>query len=167
MAIATSVVVHPSPSLRLALAGMCCAAGFAAAMILYQEIFGQAHLVRIAVGLICATAALAGIFLVFRSTKTFHIDISGIGQIRLTQYSGVSAFARQSQPPLDAHGAALVQMLSDSIIWPHLLVLRLKPERGAIVAIPVLPDSMRGESFHELSVACRWIAARAAESDEQ
>jgi hypothetical protein len=161
MTIATSVVVHPSSALRLALIGMSSVAGVAAAMILLQDDFSDAHLVRIALGLICAILACAGFFQAFRSTKTFHIDISGIGQMRLTQYSGVSAIARASQPSLDVQSTAVVQMLSDSTLWPWLLVLRLKPENGAVVEIPVLPDCLCGESFHALLVACRWIAARA------
>ena len=161
MTIAASVVVHSSPSLRLAFAGMSCAAGVAAALVLIDEFSDSVHLPCLVIGLICALLACTGTLQVFRSTKTFHIDISGIGQMRLTQYSGVSGFACASHRPLDAQGADLVQLLSDSTLWPHILVLRLKLEDGAVVAIPVLPDSVHGQGFHELSVACRWIAARA------
>jgi hypothetical protein len=161
MAIATSVVVHPSPSLRLALAGMSALAGCIAASLVPIQFSVQTNALDSLAALICATLSLAGFFKTFRSTKTFHIDISGIGQIRLTQYSGVSTFACSSKPLLDETGTASVQLQSDSTLWPDLLVLHFRTEDGLSITVPVLADSVQGEGFHELSVACRWIAARA------
>ena len=160
-------MVRPSPSLLLALAGMSCLAGFAEAVLLLAVQHSSGTLESWGAALFPGCLAIAGIFQVFKSTKTFHLDISGIGQIRLTQYSGVSAFAGCRTSPLDECDTAVVQLRKDSTLWPHLLMLRLKPGHGAVVTVPVLPDSVSGDGFRELSVACRWIAARAVDTGKQ
>jgi toxin CptA len=167
MTITTSVVVRPSPSLLLALAGMSYLAGFAAAVLLLAVQHSSGTLESWGAALFPGCLAIAGIFQVFKSTKTFHLDISGIGQIRLTQYSGVSDFADRKSSPLDEGDAAVVQLMKESTLWPHLLMLRLKSEHGAVFTVPVLPDGVSGDGFRELSVACRWIAARAADTENQ
>jgi toxin CptA len=167
MAIAASVVVRPSLSLLLAQAGMSCLAGFAAAALIFVDQHQPAKIENLAAGLFSACLATAGVLQVFRSIKTFHLDISGIGQIRLTQYSGVSDFADRKSSPLDEGDAAVVQLMKESTLWPHLLMLRLKSEHGAVFTVPVLPDGVSGDGFRELSVACRWIAARAADTENQ
>lgn len=160
MTIAVSVMVSSSRLLAFAVRGMATLAVLAISLVLFVNV-NLSAIFRFQILLIASILLWTVIFKLQRPGKTFHIDISGIGQMRLTQYSGVSASTHTSRRPLDAKGADLVQMLSDSTLWPHLLVLRLKLENGTVVAIPVLPDSVRGQGFHELSVACRWIAARA------
>lgn len=109
---------------------------------------------------IASTSVLVVFFKAARNRKTFHIDISGIGQIRLTQYSGVSASHDNSGFALDGGSGQVVHLSADSVLWPRFLLLRLMPDRGAVISIPVLPDSLGGSGFAGLSVACRYIAAR-------
>ena len=105
------------------------------------------------------------VFKACRYRKTFHIDISGIGQIRLTQYSGVSAINGNLASALDGDNGLLVHLCPDSVLWPHFLLLRLKPEQGAVLSVPVLRDSLRGPGFAELAVACRYIVMRHPEGE--
>jgi len=44
-------------------------------------------------------------------------------------------------------------------MWPNFLLLRLRDGEGRVYNVAVLPDSLPGEAFRALSVACRWIAA--------
>lgn len=62
---------------------------------------------------------------------------------------------------LGAQKAAPVQLLPDSTLWPHCLVLRLRDGCGRIRVVLVLPDSMIESERRALLVACRWIEARA------
>jgi hypothetical protein len=117
---------------------------------------------RLVIAGLCVLAAVAGFFQAYRKRKTFHIDISGIGQIRLSEYDGiVTSPAFDGQRESDScREDGLVKLMADSTIWPHLLLLRLQGEGGRITAIPILPDCMAEDSFRALSVACRWIAAQ-------
>jgi hypothetical protein len=115
---------------------------------------------RFQISLIASILLGGAIFMPRRPGKTFHIDISGIGQIRLTQYSGVSVFHNKIDLALDGSLGRLVHLSPDSIVWSQFLLLRLKPEQGAIISIPVLIDSVSASGFAKLSVACRWIAAQ-------
>jgi toxin CptA len=161
MTIALSVVVHPSRVLLLAVQAMAAMAALAAILILfgtYELSLGQ----RLPISAIATIFVGSAVFKFLRARKTFHIDISGIGQIRLTQYSGVSAFPPRTGLALDGLSGQVVHLSPDSILWPQFLLLRLKPEEGAMLSIPVLPDSAGGRGFADLSVSCRYIAARNA-----
>jgi len=160
MAIAVSVVVRPSRVLLFSVAIMAATVVLAAFFILFacnQDFSLGQHLQILA---IAPTLAGMAVFRQYQHRKTFHIDISGIGQIRLTQYSGVSAFHDKTDLALDGPRGRLVQLSRDSVLWSQFLLLRLKPEQGAIISIPVLIDSVSGSGFARLSVACRWIAAQ-------
>ena len=157
--IAVSVVVHPSRGLLLSVYAMSFLAMLAAFLILFQPVELSKE-IRLQISAIASISAAAAIFKASRHRKTFHIDISGIGQIRLTQYSEVSAFHEKSRLALDGISGDVVHLSPDSVLWPHCLLLRLKPEQGSVYSIPVLPDSISGPGFAELSVACRYIARR-------
>ena len=161
MTIAVSVVVHPSRVLLLAVHAMAAMAALAAILILFGAYeFSQGLRLQIsAIATICAGAA---VFKFRRARKTFHIDISGIGQIRLTQYSVVSAFPISTSLALDGLSGQVVHLSPDSILWPQFLLLRLKPKQGSTLSIPVLIDSVGGSGFAKLSVSCRYIAGRNA-----
>ncbi len=62
--------------------------------------------------------------------------------------------------PLDGSSGQLVHLCPDSILWPHLMLLRLKADEGEIFSVPVLHDSLDAADFAQLLVACRWIAAQ-------
>lgn len=159
MTIAVSVTVHPSRSLLLAVYAMAFMALTAALLILFGP-YELSPAIRLQISAIASISSGVAVFKAGRHRKTFHIDISGIGQIRLTQYSEVSAFDENASLALDGNSGLLVHLAPDSVLWPHFLLLRLKPDRGTVVSIPVLPDSISGPGFAELSVACRTISLR-------
>ena len=159
MTIAVSVVVQPSRVLLLSVCVMAIMATLAAILILcgaYELSLG----LRLQISAIATILSGVTVFKAHRSRKTFHIDISGIGQIRLTQYSGVPSFDRNLVSALDGISSQLVHLMPDSILWSQFLFLRLKPDEGRTLSIPVLIDSVNGPGFAELSVACRYVAIR-------
>lgn len=161
MTIAVSVVVHPSRVLLLAVHAIAAMAALAAILILFGAYALSLNL-RLQISAFATICAGAAVFEFRRTRKTFHIDISGIGQIRLTQYSGVSVFPSGTRLALDVISGLEVHLSPDSFLWPQFLLLRLKPEHGAIRSIPVLIDSVDPSGFAALSVSCRYIAARNA-----
>jgi hypothetical protein len=83
-----------------------------------------------------------------RPATAHQIDISGVGQLRLTV---------QLNGRFDVDGAVAVRLLAGSTLWPRLMLLRLGPVGDApgpacrIVA--VLPGSVTPEAFRALAVA--------------
>ena len=136
----------------------------AAFLILFQP-YELSSGIRLQISAIASISAGVAIFKACRHRKTFHIDISGIGQIRLTQYSEVSGFHENGGSALDGNSDVVVHLSPDSVLWPHFLLLRLKPDRGSVISVPVLPDSICGPGFADLSVACRYIATRNANDE--
>jgi len=133
MSIAVSVFVRPSRLLRLLQGGFCLSlALMAAALPLWQ-------------GAPLAAAALAALWAAVYPGKPAHIDISGVGRIRLTVYR---------KQGLD------VRLLPGSTFWPQLMLLRLRPESGRTRWLLVLPDSVAAPQFRRLALALRAIAAR-------
>jgi hypothetical protein len=157
--IAVSVVVHPSKGLLRAVYAMGCVAMLAAFLILFQPC-NLSTGIRLQISAIVSIFAGLAVFRASRHRKTFHIDISGIGQIRLTQYSGVSAIHENGSLALDGNPGLVVHLSPDSVLWPQFLLLRLKPDRGPVTSISVFPNSISGPGFSHLSVACRYIATR-------
>lgn len=133
MSIAVSVFVRPSRLLRLLQGGFCLSlALMAVAAPLWQ-------------GVLLAAAALAALGAAVCPGKPAHIDISGVGRIRLTVYR---------KQGLD------VRLLPGSTFWPQLMLLRLQPEPGRTRWLLVLPDSVAAPQFRRLALALRAIAAR-------
>lgn len=147
MTIAVSALVMPSRRLRLALAAfaaMQLGAGLALAAGAGQ--FGPVRLVLAAACLLAA--ALLGAHAA-RRPKPRRIDISGLGELRLTvqqEHGGGAA------PPLSLHPA--------STLWPQLLLLLLRDAQGAASVLAILPDSVAPDSFRALAVALRIVAGR-------
>jgi hypothetical protein len=159
--IAVSLVVRPSETLLRAIWAMAIAAMLAAFLIFFQSCDLSAG-IRLQIFAIVSISAGYTVFNASFHRKTFHIDISGIGQIRMKQYSGVSASGENIHFALDGHLGPVVHLRPESVLWPQFLLLRLKPDLGPAISIIVFPDSMSGTGFADLSVSCRYIAMRNA-----
>lgn len=156
MSIAVSVVVKPSRFLLAAVGALCIAIAFFAGMIGMGQIGKLSIPMRLIIAGSCSAAAFFAFYWTARTRKTFRIDISDIGQIRLMEYIGSGEF------PFRADGAKsnIVSLMPDSTIWPHMLLLRLRGEDDQINIVPILRDCMDENAFQSLSVACRWVAAQ-------
>ena len=155
MSIAVSVIVKPSGRLLLLTLGMgllVCAIG---ALIAANRLGELDPATRLALGSGCMLAALFLCLRTVQTRKTHHIDISGHGQIRLTEYE---ASAAQSAQAFIGDGKR-VTLAAGSTLWPALLLLRLQTDDQGIIVLPVMPDSVEEGGFRPLALACRWIAA--------
>lgn len=120
-----------------------------------QELFSGA------LASVCAIASGSLVLFPVARRKSFRIDVTGIGQIRLVDTSPV-AEARAPNPA--AGSGEVVQLLRGSTFWSSMMVLRLRSCSGRVTVLVLLPDSMDRSAFHALSVAGRWIAARQSAS---
>jgi hypothetical protein len=89
--------------------------------------------------------------------KALRIDVSGIGQIRLVDTSPEAAAGTAD---MAVSSGEVVQLLRSSTFWSSLMVLRLQRRSGSLITLLIFPDSLDGDAFHALSVACLWAAAR-------
>lgn len=153
MSIAVSATVRPSRLLALLVCAMGWLLLLAAGSLCLES---DALLIR-ALATVCALAGLPLFLFPLLRRKSFRIDVTGIGQIRLVDTSP-DARALPTHP--SAGGVEVVQLLRDSTFWSSLMVLRLQSGSGRVTVLAILPDSMERSAFHALSVACRWIAAR-------
>jgi toxin CptA len=113
---------------------------------------------RLLIGLACQILAVSAFSASLGSRKTFRLDISGVGHIRLMEYSGV---APCSSPETSLQEeAAVFRLLENSVLWPHLIVARLESPGGVRRLLTILSDCMSDEEFRAVSVACRWIATQ-------
>ncbi|NVD74815.1 hypothetical protein HUX88_30460 [Duganella sp. BJB1802] len=135
MSIAVSVIVRPSSGLQLLHAGLCC--GVLASAVACPGWCAP---------LCCALAGLLGLWRGRPCRNARQLDISGVGQLRLTVYQKTGVVLR---------------LLDGSTIWPGLLLLRLGDGDGQAQVVAVLPDSVTRADWRALSLACRAIAARA------
>ena len=83
-----------------------------------------------------AAAALAGLR---RDVNCSHIDISGVGEIRLTVY--------QKQ--------CRARWLDGCTIWPGAMLLRAELEDGQRLWLALLPDSVAAGQWRRLQAAIR------------
>jgi hypothetical protein len=145
--IAVSAAVLPSRLLRAALLAFALCTLLACAAVLWPgAAFHQPYLIASFCALACALALQAR----SRHRKAHQIDISGLGQIRLTVQLSVE---RKAEPET-------VHMLPASTLWPGLLLLLLRDAGGVVTPVLVLPDSVAPDTFRALSVACRAISRR-------
>jgi toxin CptA len=155
MSIAVSAFVRPSCTARCLLAGWGlaqCAAAWAVGWALPLRFAGA---VPIASLLAAAGLILGGMAL--RRPKTHRIDISGTGELRVTvqQDLRVPRPVRHA-PDGDVPGSdgAPLALLSGSVLWPGLMVLRLGgAKRGLPVWLPIWRDSLDREAWRTLAVA--------------
>ncbi|HZV64725.1 MAG TPA: protein YgfX [Telluria sp.] len=149
MPIAVSAIVAPSRLLRAALvlyAALQLGAGLAAAWALAAATGGP-------IAACCAAAAGAALraWAGACTRTTRRIDISGVGELRLTVQLDLCAAPARGVP---------VRLAPGSTLWPQLLLLRLRAEDGALTVLAVLPDSVGPGQFRALAVALRAIAGR-------
>lgn len=177
---AVSVIVRPSRCL----VWLC--AGFSGALIATALVVGLGTPERFAFGRLTAVAPLVGavalawslararhLFRAFPKAhsqallhgfRTAHrLDISGLGQLRLTVQQEMGAvdsagasLAAGSSDPL-SEGVA-VTLLPGATVWPVCMLLRLRTAAGDTIALAVLPDSVSPGDFRALSVAVRSLA---------
>jgi len=158
MSIAVSAIVQPSRLLFAMVAATAAMTGVIGLAVGLGFIGDLTAFTRLSTGAFLVILAFFGFYHGIRHRKTIHIDISGAGQIRLTKMNRIRPCANENWPHV-GDSAEVVQILSDSTIWSHLLLLRLQTEAGRVTILPILPDSVPRDSFRGLSVACRWIAA--------
>lgn len=147
MSIAVTAAVKPSRLLRAALAA-CAAMHAGAAVALAAGAAGAPARPGLLAGacLLCAVLLLRQ---ALRRPKVRRIDISGLGEIRLT----VQQEAGGEPSPLVLQAA--------STLWPQLLLLLLRRQGGGgLVVLLVLPDSVAPGAFRALAVALRIVAER-------
>ncbi|UTY58903.1 protein YgfX [Massilia sp. erpn] len=133
MSIATTAIVRPSPVLRWLQAAMCVAA-LAAGLLLERPM------------LLCL--ACAGLGWQVREVKVWRIDISAVGQLRLTVYREIDAVPG---PPL--------RLRPGTLLWPGLMLLRLEDGAARRRCLVLLPDSVAPAEWRALALAMRAVAA--------
>jgi len=156
MSIAVSAVVNPSRLLLAAIGGMCLGIVFGAALIGFGRIGEMPNYARVLTAGSCALVTFFAFYWAIKTRKTFRIDISDIGQIRLEEYIGTG----DTSSLANVAGGKVLELLPDSTIWTHILLLRLRTEDNQIIILPILRDCVEKDAYRLLSIACRWIAAQ-------
>jgi len=159
MSIAVSAVVKPSKLLQLCVGIGCLLILYVAAAIAMGSVGELSFQLRWAIAFALVFSGVLAFLHVFLSRKTFHIDISGIGQIRLKEDTDIGDLKRQQEKQNRENSMYPVRLMENSTIWPYLLLLRLRAEDRRIRTLVVLPDCMDSQAFRALQVACRWLAA--------
>lgn len=160
MSIAVSAIVVPSRRLR-ALSAAFALANLAAA-ILVAVVLRERFQGGLLSAIFFLVAAVCLLHAALRQIKTLRIDVSGPGQVRLTVQQDVGADGARSGL---AASPAPVTLLAGSTVWPQLLLLLLRGERGGLTVLPVLRDSVTPQQFRALSVAVLAVGARSAMAD--
>ena len=154
MSLAVSAVISSSRLLRVALAVYGTAsAGAALALVTGQ---GAPFYHRPLLAGACLAAALVALRCAGEIGNARRIDISGLGEIRLSVQQSLGA-----APPHTDENDHLVELLPGSTIWPCLLILRLRSGgNGAVTVVTILPDSVSAGQFRKVAAAVTWIARR-------
>ncbi|WP_414691177.1 protein YgfX [Noviherbaspirillum sp.] len=159
MSIAVSAVVHPSRLLRAMLLTMSTGTLLVGTAIAAGWVGEPSLSVRIGSAFIAIFLSFFGFYHDVRYRKPIHIDITGTGQLRLTEVSAKGPCTDTNWPHLGKNGE-VVHLLRDTTIWPCLLLLRVQNEYGEKRSVAILPDCVSRDSFRALSVVCRWIAGQ-------
>ncbi len=155
MSIAISAKVSPSRRMNHLFHAMCLgavAAGCAAGVGLVGHISLPFGILIVGASVICVWFALLQYH---RQQKSYRVSISGDGTIRLAQQEGVLCAL--------AEDGEAVRLLEGSTLWSGMMLLRLQSQGGKVFVLRILPDTVLQQEFRALSVAFRWIAARADE----
>jgi toxin CptA len=156
MPIAVSAIVRPSRIHRCLLVGAGLAL-FAAALAV-----GAFAPARFHAGFLQASIlAGAGAVLMHAGSarpKTHRIDISGTGDVVLTVQQGLRK--RSLAGPADAADGAGVALLPGSVVWPPLMLLRLRDEHGRVHVLAVWRDSIAPGAWRALAVAVLALGRR-------
>lgn len=113
----------------------------------------------------CVAAALYAFFRAMPGGEIHAIQIAGTGQIRVVVLKKHASVALEDLVATEP--GELMHLLPVSTLWSGLLLLHLQNGQQKIIVMPILPDSVTQQSFKALLVACRWIAARRADADDQ
>jgi toxin CptA len=162
MSIAVSTVVKPSRLLFFLVGGMSLILLFVAGLLAFDSIGNLSITSRLVLAAMCVAAALYAFFRTVSGQEIYAIDISGAGQIRVAVHKKHVS----DNTFVAAETAELMQLLPVSTLWSNLLFLHLQNEQKKIV-LPILPDSVSQHGFKALLVACRWIAVRRTDADDQ
>ena len=160
-AIATSAVVRPSRLLRCSLLVMTALLSLVSVLLLRIPAQEERLVIHQLLAMACVAAALRLMHRALTCTKSFVVDVSGTGAIRL-HHTGQVAAKVDCSVSNDQQGSEVVQLLKDSTLWSSMLLLRLRSTNGRVYEVPVLPDSTSADSFRHLSIACRWIIRQEA-----
>jgi len=184
MSLAVSAIIAPSRRLRCLLAAFCaslCAAALSVGLLLPERFaFGGA----VACVPLLATLSLARLFFpslaawprplsrplgarrVTHSQAILHaiatvrrIDISGVGQLRLTVQQELGKGGAAAGIP--APGSPMT-LLPGATVCPCCILLRLRAEDGATWPVVLLPDAVPRGQYRALAVAVRALANGAA-----
>ncbi len=147
MSIAMSAVLRTPVGLRLLQACL----GLAALLAAWPLATG-AYVLGWPAALVSAAGGVLLLAALCSHAKPHTLDISPVGQFRLTEHGAVGGVPASATPPL--------RLLPGSTLWPALLVLRLSDDQGRIVTLVVQRALPATKAFRELAVACRAIAAR-------
>lgn len=168
MSIAVSAVVYPSVRLRLLLAAF----GIVTLTVAMVMLLSPGRYAALPALSGAGASALCGLFLLLsaaRGTDPQRLDISGVGQIRLTVYLVSTPVSAPVRAPERGTGALPVAgsdlgetllLMPGSTLWPGLLLLLLQGADGRVRVLPVWPGSVAPGVFRPLSIACRSLAAR-------
>ena len=157
MSIAVTVVVRPSRFLNALLCGMCLCVAMVGIAIGFAWVSDMSLLYRLPIAAACVFTATVCLRLNF-NRDAYQIGISDDGQIRLSKYDLVFAEVTRSACGEACEEVFLVSMEDNSLIWPLLLLLRLKADNKKTFIVPICADAVSASGFRSLSVACRWIA---------
>jgi hypothetical protein len=154
MSIAVSACIRPSRLLRLVLLGYAALHLAVALALVWRWAAGTGAAdvwTAVSVGA-CALAAVLACRASAQGEMRRRIDISGLGEIRLTVQQSLGAVPAR---------ADVLQLLPGSTMWQHSLLLLLGSADGKLAGVQCIwPDSVSREQFRALSVAVRTIAGR-------
>ena len=167
MSIAVSSVVKPSRLLRAMVGCLCRGTALIGCLLGLGQVGNSLLFPRVGAGGVCIIFALLGFCRIARNGNIRRIDISGTGQIRLTEYQTPEHAFSGTDRRHNLNSGAVVRLMADSTIWPNLLLLRLQAEDRKVSVLSILPDSVTANDFRALSVACRWIALREQDGGKQ
>lgn len=142
MPIAVSAIVRPSRAHRCVLlgAGLSLFAAAIAVGVAAPMRFHAASFQAVALALSAAVLMHAG----SGRAKTHRIDISGTGEVVLTVQQGLRG--RMA-------ACTSVTLLPGSVVWPPLMLLRLRAPGAAVQVLPVWRDSVEPDVWRVLAVA--------------
>ncbi|MCM1129185.1 MAG: hypothetical protein NC211_05545 [Alistipes senegalensis] len=165
MSLSVSAQVYPSRFFSVCVLGMAALAGITGFLAVSGLAGTFSFYGSFAVFAVSLAAAFSFIFLYFREKKTFGIDISVSGQIRIRE--DIRDVSRQAffgqRAALDTEGFALAR---GTTIWPMLLLLRLHSTTAGKRRFLIFYDSVTETEFRALYIACSWLAARQSEIGE-
>lgn len=151
-----SALIQPSRILLVMVVAQCVVIAAVGVLLGIGIVGDLTYVVRLSIALVCLLAALCGIVIYYRGHRPIGIDISSVGQIRLTEMP----FEMMVASHATAYSPQEVRLLSGSTLWARLLLLRFQLNVGKVRTVVILPDCVPDEVFRALSIACRWIAAR-------